>query len=175
MRRRSLHRYLGWVAVIGLLAAGSAEGASPKARLEFRISLDKDTYTRSEPIHATFRLVNTGKTPVWVNTRFHLRSEQAPPEEREVVLRVTSPAGEPLLCKFDYDTGVPKTDDFTLVQPGEEAVAEHPRDLRSYFEFKDLGTYAIVGVYQNVFGQEIGLTTFTGPLSSSPVSFKLVE
>lgn len=171
MSSHPLRRRLGWAAAIGILAVGAA----PKARVEFRISLDKDAYTRSEPIQATFRLANTGKTPVWVNTRFHLRSEQAPPEEREVFLRVTSPAGEQLPCKFDYDVGFPRTDDFKLLKPGEEAAAESPRDLRSYFEFTESGTYTVVGTYQNAFGEELGLTAFPGPVTSRQTSITVTE
>jgi hypothetical protein len=137
------------------------------------MSLAKTEYKRTDPLEVTVSLAHRGKQPVWVNTRFFLGPETEP--RREVFLEITAPNGEKLACQSSYKTGLPRTEQFRLLKPGETATAEHPLDLRNYFDFTALGTYTIVGVYQNPFGQEIGLDAFAGPVESEPVSITIVE
>lgn len=158
------------------LGVGTAHARPAKSStLEFRAALDKPSYTRNDPIQVTFTLKNIGKQPVWVNSRFYLSSQTAPEDDREVYLILTSPSGKELPCTFTYPTGLPKSDYFKLLEAGQEAASEHPRDLRSFFELKEAGTYTVRAVYHNVFGAELGLDAVKDPLESKPVTFTISE
>lgn len=159
----------------GLAGAASAKARRVKAPVTFHLTLSKTEYKRTDPIEATLSLKHNGKKPVWINVRFYVNSPAQPPEEREVWLEVTSPAGEPLSCTFSHPTGFPKSEYFQWLQGGQTATAEHPRDLRSYFTFEKPGRYTVVGVYENVFGGELGLPAFTGPVTSKPVALTIIE
>lgn len=143
--------------------------------LVFIASLDKSEYTAEEPISATFILRNNGKQAVWVNKRFFFASEEAPKEKKEVCAVITAPSGNKLPFKFPYETGVPKSDYFELLEPGKETKSEFPRNLKGNFEFQESGTYKIKVTYQNVYGGEIGLDAFKGKLMAAPVSFTIVK
>lgn len=143
--------------------------------LKFSISFDKSEYKLDEPINVSFKLENKGKTPVYVNKRFYLGSESMPKEERDVFLIVTSPSGAKLPCKFSYEIGFPKSDYFELLGSDKEVVSEYKRDLRGYFDFNESGVYKIIAVYQNVYGEEIGLDTFKEKITSSVLSFKIIK
>jgi len=146
------------------------------ANLKFSILLDKSEYKGQEPINVTFKLENKGKEAVWVNKRFHLNSENVANVHRgEVVLNVTSPSGKEVPCKFSYETGFPKSDYFELLEPAKVVVSEYPRNLRGYFDFNEPGVYKVVGVYQNIFGKEIGLDVFGEKLTSEPVYLKVIK
>lgn len=176
MRAIDFRWFLATVLVVSVFGAGAAQARSPKSpALEFRASLDKSSYAIGEPVMMSFALKNAGKQPVWVNTRFYLSSQSVPAEDREVFLILTSPSGKELPCTFTYPTGFPKSDYFKLLQPGEEAASEHPRDLRGFFELKEAGAYTVRAVYQNVFGAELGLETFKGTLESKPVTLTLTQ
>lgn len=171
-----MKRFLIAFLSVALLADAPAQAAPGKrAKLEFRATLDKPSYTRNDPIQVTFTLTNAGKQPAWVNTRFYTSSKTAAEEDREVYLVVTSPSGRDVPCTFSHPTGLPKTDDFKLLEPGQEAASENPRDLRRFFELKEPGTYTVRAVYHNVFGAELGLDAAKGPLESKPVTFSVSE
>lgn len=170
-------------AVVCLALAGSAAATGDagtktrrvKAPVTFHLALSKAEYKQSEPIEATLALENKGKKAVWVNTRFNVNAPTQPPQEREVVLEVTGPDGEPVPCTYSYPTGFPKSEYFQLLQGRQTATAEHPRDLRTYFNFATPGRYTVVGVYENIFGAELGLPAFTGPAKSKPVTVTITE
>lgn len=148
--------------------------AAPKggqSDIVFTAALDKTEYTAEEPINLTFVLKNNGKSPIYVNKRFYFGSEEAPKNQKEVYVTITAPSGEKLPYKFPYETGYPKTDYFTLLEPGQEVKAEYPRNLRGNFEFKEEGVYTVTAVYQNIFGRELGLDVFGGKLTAEPVKF----
>lgn len=161
------------------LAAGESFATSPRtaAALQFHARLEnpKPAYTRTDPLQVRFVLKNVGRKPVWVNKRFYAASEEIPKNGRDVVLDVTAPSGAKLTCKYAYETGLPKTDDFVQLDPGQEAVSERALDLRGYFDFAEAGAYSIVAVYENVFGDEIGLDAFREALRSPPVSITIAE
>ena len=168
---------LAAIAAVMLSAAPGPVGAAtpPKSKPEFRATLDKTSYAGGEPVMLTFTLNNTGREPVWVNTRFYLSSKTAPEDDREVYLILTSPSGKELPCTFSYPTGFPKTDYFVRLEPGQEASSEHPRDVRGFFELKEPGTYTLQAVYHNVFGAELGLDAVKGPLESKPITFTISQ
>ena len=156
-------------------AGAKANVRHVKAPIAFHVTLANTEYTRTDPIEVTFSLENKGRKPVWVNKRFYLNADTQPPEERDVILEVTSPTGEKVPCTYSHQTGLPRTEHFELLQPGRRAEAERPHDLRNYFDFAALGRYTVVGIYTNVFGQEIGLDALTSPVRSKPVTFTMVE
>ena len=145
------------------------------APLLFLASCDKASYGKSDPILMRFKIRNTGASPIWVNARFYVSSERVPHEHREVFLRVTSPNGKPLPCKYEYPSGVPKSDSFQRLQPGQEAASDTTRDLRAFFNLTEPGRYTVIAVYDNIFGPELGLDTFQGQLSSDPVTLTITE
>ena len=170
--------------VAGTLFAAGCAGVRPAAPrsqsversgLELVVSFEKRAYSTSEPIPVRFTLRNAGVAPAWVSRRFYLGAESLPKESRDVVLHITAPSGAQAPCLFSFKTGLPKSDDFQRLEPGQEAVSEHPRDLRGFFTFTEAGTYTVVAVYQNVHGAEIGLNAFTGRLVSEPATFTLTQ
>jgi len=144
-------------------------------RLRFSLILEKAEYSPDEPVNLVFSLKNLGSSAVMINQRFYISAQNTPPEQRDVYLELTSPAGIKLPCQHFYPTGHPKTDYFKLLAPGEEAISEYPRNLKGFFDIVEPGTYTLVAVYQNVFGAEIGLETFKEQLVSDPVKFTIVN
>lgn len=164
-----------FAATISVADAASTKPRRVKAPIAFHVTFANTEYKRNGPVEASLALKNNGKKPVWVNTRFYVNAPTLPNEEREVLLEVTSPTGETLSCTYSHQTGFPKSEYFQRLQGGQTVSAEHPYDLRSYFNLTTPGRYTVVGVYENVFGQEIGLDAFTGPVTSTPVTFTIVE
>ena len=157
-------------------AASKSQGA-PSASLALHVALEKPEFSLKAPdsIMLRFSLRNTGQSPVWVNSRFYLGAKTGSAHDREVYLEVVDGAGQPVPCEHSFPTGLPKSDYFKLLQPGEEATADYPRDLRGFCEVKGPGTYTVTAVYENVFGPELDLAAFKGPLRSDPVAVKVVE
>ncbi len=146
------------------------------AELKFSTVLDKAEYKGQEPINATFELENKGKESVLVNKRFYIYSGSLDKQYHgEVILKVISPSGKEVSCKASYETGLPKSDYFELLQANKKVVSEYPRNLRGYFSFEEPGIYKVETLYQNVFGKEIGLDVFKDKLASKSVSFKIKE
>ena len=149
--------------------------ANAKNDLELSANFDKNEYKTSDGISIQLLLKNAGKTPVYVNKRFFMNAEEASSENRDVYLIVESPSGEKLPCKVSYETGLPRTADFVLLAPGEEAKPERDKNIKYFFDFSKPGDYKVTAVYQNIRGQEIGVDTFKGKLTSKPSVIKVVE
>ena len=187
---RAFHQ-LGLVLAVGLLTVQPASEAFAKGRapreskpvaskdsasgLQFQLVFDNTTYGPNDQVLVRFTLKNTGAKPVWVTKRFYLSAHETPPTHRDVFLEVTSPAGKLLPGTYTHQTGFPKCDYFEQLDPGEEVAAEGQQNLRYYVELKEPGTYHVVGVYENVFGPEIGLETFQGTVRSAPVTFTVTQ
>lgn len=173
----NIHRNFCLAAVltgIGIATFGlPLQSLAAQSDIVFTATLDKTEYAAEEPVNFTFVLKNTGKSPVYVNKRFYFGSEEAPKNQKEVYATITAPSGEKLPYKFPYEAGYPKTDYFTLLEPGQEVKAEYPRNLRGNFEFKEEGAYTVTAVYQNTFGRELGLDVFGGKLTAGPVKFTI--
>jgi hypothetical protein len=146
-----------------------------KNPIRFSVSFDKKEYKQNEAININFKLKNISKRPIYVNKRFHINSEESPKEEKEVFLTVISPSGEKLPCKLSYGTGLPRSDHFVLLYPGEEVEMDRKRNIKYYFDLKDIGTYKIIATYQNVYGEEIGFDVFKEKIKYKPVTIKIVE
>ena len=162
------------IGVFGLSRPSFAAPASPKggqSGIVFTATLDKTQYAPQEPVNLTFVLKNKGKSPVYVNKRFYFASQEAPKNQKEVYVMITAPSGKKLSFKSPHETGYPKMDYFTLLEPGQEVQSEYPRNLRENFEFDEEGVYSAVTVYQNTFGRELGLEVFGGKLAAEPVKF----
>lgn len=177
----NLDRKIRWPLFLVVVLTGIAVGMlglplqslAASSDVVFTVVLDKTEYAAEEPVNLTFVLKNKGKSPVYVNKRFYFGSEEAPRNQKEVYVTITAPSGEKLSYKFPYETGYPKTDYFTLLEPGQEIKAEYPRNLRGNFEFKEEGTYTVTAVYQNTFGRELGLDVFQGKLTAGPLKFEI--
>jgi len=152
----------------------AADGIAAE-EIKFTATLDKMEYKTGEPILITFTLKNESKATVYVNKRFAIGPESVPKQKRDVCLLVTSPSGEKLTSPNNYEAGLPKSDDFVLLEPGKEVKSENPRNLEGFFEFNEPGTCKIVAVYQNFFGPEIGLEVFREKLTSQPVSLTIIK
>lgn len=180
-RMRIVHVTL--MALVFLLSQNCDAGPRGRGRtrakskgVRFNITLDKSEYKKTDSIQVTLTLENNDKKPVYVNTRFYINKEDSPKKEREVYFIVTSPSGEKLPHRErSYETGLPKTDYFVLLKPGEEISAQRKCYLKGYFDIKDPGTYKITAVYQNVHGAEIGIGAFEGAVKSETVTMKIVE
>ena len=148
------------LAVTPFLLAGLL-AAKPKESVTLAIVLEKPEYALSGKIEIGFKLVNQGKEPLYVNKRFKLGSVQAAPGQRELILEVKAADGTPMEMKnLDYETGLPKSDYFELLQPGQEAAGERKWDLKDLMKLEKPGTYEITAVYQNTYGKELGLEVF---------------
>ena len=152
-----------------------AQTSFAAGRIKFTAVMDKITYNTEEPIDITFILKNEGKEAVYVNKRFFFSSEEASKNQKDVYAAITSPSGQKLAFKFLYESGYPKTDYFTLLEPGQEVKSEYPRNLRGNFELNETGSYTLTAVYQNVFGGELGLEVFKERLNSAPVTFTITK
>ena len=142
--------------------------AKPAGKVSLSVGLEKPEYKLSDKIEIEFKLVNKGKEPVYVNKRFKLGSAKAAPDQRELIVELKSAEGNPLQMKqMDYDTGLPKSDYFQLLQPGEEASAERKWDLKDLATIEKPGTYEITATYQNAFGKELGLDVFGEKVTAS--------
>lgn len=169
---------IAWLFASCLVAATAMAAAenNPAPTLEFRVTVDHTTFkSRTEAVMMTYVIANHGQAPVWINRRFYINSEEMPSDGREVSLEVTSSTGERLPGTYAHETGLPKSDDFVLVQPGDDVTSERPRDLRNFVDLTTPDTYTVAAVYHNVFGKELGLAVFDGRLVAEPISITIVE
>lgn len=143
--------------------------------MQLSISFDKEEYEQNDPINMNFILKNVSKDPIYVNKRFHIGSPESPKEDKEMSLAVTSPKGEELPYKPSaYKLGLPKSDYFVLLNPGEDVTSDRKKNLKGYFEMKEPGEYKVTATYQNVYGSEIGLDTFREKIESKPITTKVI-
>ncbi len=149
--------------------------ASHEGPLEFEISFEKDKFTPQDALSMSMKLKNTGKKAIYVNERFFLNSEISSDGQREVYLIVESPSGEQLECKNTFETGLPRTSQFVLLEPGEDAEIDRKKNIKFFFDFAKPGKYTITGVYQNVYGDEIGVDAYKGEVISKPVIIEVTE
>lgn len=163
--------------VCAFITLGPAEYALGAERLELKLTFDKNEYKKTDPIKVNFTLINKGAKGVYVNNRFFLNTEDSPRQEREIYLIAVSPSGEKLPCKVEdaLETGLPRTDNFVLLAPGEETSLNREKHIKHFFDFGTLGTYKITAVYQNVYGEEIGVGAYKGKLKSKPAEITIVE
>lgn len=160
----------------GQRGRGKAGTKAKGSGVRFSIAFDKNEYKKTDSMPVTLTLENNGKKPVYINKRFHVGKEDRPKEKREVYFIVISPSGEKLSPRDrSYETGLPKTDYFELLKPGEKIVSERKPSIKGYFDIKDPGTYKITAVYQNVYGREIGIEAFTDAAKSNTVTIKIIE
>lgn len=168
-------KHITLILTIFLLSAQDARVWADKG-LGLTISFDNSEYKQSDQINIDFKLTNKGEAPVYINKRFQLNSEDSDKKDREIYLSIISPSGEKLSYKTPYsETGLPKSDYFVLLKPGEEAGLERKYNIKYYFDFTALGTYKITAVYQNVYGDEIGLDTVKDEIKSDTVEIKIAE
>ncbi|MFC1807794.1 hypothetical protein ACFL0T_05450 [Candidatus Omnitrophota bacterium] len=146
---------------------------SDNTSMKFSISSDNSEYKIRKPIMLTYTLKNNGKEEVFVSNRFFTGSETS--RNRDVFLKVTSPANEELTCKYSHPTGIPRTDNFIILAPNAQIKSGRKYNALAYFDFKEPGAYKIVGVYENKFGEEIGLDTFKERIESEPITITIVE
>ncbi|MCK5451510.1 MAG: hypothetical protein KAI70_07080 [Candidatus Omnitrophica bacterium] len=149
--------------------------AKTKGSLVMVVSTDKTEYKKTDGIMVTLKLENCGKNALYVNNRFFLNSDKSDPKNKEVHFIVEDPSGEKMLCKIDLETGLPRTDNFISLAPGEETEIKRPRNIKYFFDFENVGEYKITAVYQNVYGEEIGVNAFKGKIISNPVIIKISE
>lgn len=174
---QNIHRYFCFLTVVLVVSISAfampLRSFAAQSDIVFTAALDKTEYTAEEAINLTFTLKNKGKSPVYVNKRFFFGSEEALQKQKEVYAVITSPSAQKLPFKSPYETGYPKSDYFELLEPGQEVKSENPRNLRGNFEFTEEGVYTVNAVYQNVFGREVGLETFSRRLTAEPVKFTI--
>ena len=167
--------FLIFVTVFGI---SSLAYAKARERIEFNMFLveEKKEYGKNDPILFKLKLKNNGKKPVLVNRRFYINSDRSSKYERDVYLSVKAPDGKEMDYRQEpYDTGLPRTDDFTYLKPAGEVEARHQRNLRAYFDFKEPGTYEVKAVYHNMYGKEIGLDAFRKRLTSNEITIKIAD
>ncbi|MDP8258507.1 MAG: hypothetical protein P9L90_03695 [Candidatus Aadella gelida] len=171
------NRILVLIVLLTAIAASfhSVIYARSNSPLELTLSLDKNEYKKADGIVLSLSLKNTGKKAIYVNKRFFLNGESMSAGERDVYLTVESPSGEDLPCKVSAETGLPRTQDFILLEPGEEAKLEREKNIKYFFDFDELGKYKITAFYQNVHGEEIGVDAFKGKVISKAVIITIVE
>jgi len=158
------------------LSASCVGAAAEKGSLQLTVTFDKEEYKANDPVSVSFALKNTGKEPVYVNKRFQIASKDSPKEDREIYFIAMSPKGEEMPYKAQpYKPGLPKSDYFVLLKPGEEAASEHKMNFKAFFEVNAPGEYKITAVYQNAYGKEIGVDAVKEEIKSKPVMIKISE
>jgi hypothetical protein len=163
------------IALIAVLltAADGMAAKDPGALLT--IACDKAEYKKDEPVSIDFKIKNTGEKVIYINKRFHVFPEATGKKNGEVSFIVTSPSGEKLPCKASYETGLPKTDYFVPVKPGEEIAMERKPAMNYLFDFSAPGAYTIEAAYQNRYGDEIGIDAFKEKIVSQQITVKRIE
>lgn len=174
LKNHNLKILIIFLSFLCLLVSYSDSFASAE-KLSFIVTFDKSEYKVDEPVNMTLKLVNNSPTPVYVNKRFYINTQDSAKKDREVYLIITNEKGQKMPCFFSYETGLPKSDYFVLLEPEKDAASEWSRDLRGYFDLKEPGAYTVVAVYENTYGQELGLDAFKGKITSEPVIFKIVK
>ncbi len=161
---------------IGLLLPSGAAHAKPKesnaapAPISVRIVTDKTEYKKGERIQVSFELTNLGDSPIYVNKRLYVNPDTLPADDREVLLKLMLPSGSAAPYKFSYAIGLPQSDDFELLPPNQSVKGARQWDLSSFFDLNETGAYTLGGTYQNVFGKELGLDVFKGPVEIEPLT-----
>lgn len=159
-----------------ILLGGWMDVSTAAEGIQLILSFEKEEFKQDEALNAEFILKNTGQDPVYVNKRFQVGSKDFPAKDREIYMKVISPAGEDLPYKAsNYEMGLPKSDYFVLLGRGEEANIERKRNIKGYFDFTETGEYRITATYENTYGAEIGLDTVKGPVESGPVIIRITE
>lgn len=164
------------IALLSLACSGAPEAAGrERGPLKFEVLFDQPTYTGADPIRISFKLTNVSKEPIWVNTRFYLSSPKVSNRHREVALEVTGPDGKELPCKYEHETGLPRSDLFQRLDPGGEVVSDNSRYFKGYYDVQDAGTYTVTASYKNVYGEELGLDVYKSLVISKPVTFVIEQ
>ncbi len=158
------------VAASGLTYSCAAAGSSD---VRFTAELDKAEYATGDAVNIDFVLENNGEEAVYVNQRFYAMGKDSQARDRDVTVELISPEGESLPCKFTYTPGLPRTGNFKKLEKGESAKTERPRNLKGYFDIEKPGKYTVKAVYENMYGEEIGLDTVKGPIAAEPVVFEI--
>ena len=168
-------KVIGILFLSGLFIMPICPGTAAAEGLKFVMELDKTEYVPADAISFEFRLENRGDDSVYVNNRFHVMGKESEAKDRDVFLEVTGPSGEKLPCKNTYTKGLPRIDLFSKLEKDESVSSKRPGKLKGYFELDSPGKYKVIAVYDNVYGGEIGLDTFTGKLPAEPVVFEIIE
>ena len=143
--------------------------------MDFNIKFDKTEYSKKDQISVTFELINRSKEAIYVNNRFYLNSEESPKGEREIYLIITHESGDIIGCKVSRETGIPKSDFFVFLKPGNKAKIKRAINIRHMYDFDKPGAYEIKAAYHNVYGSEIGLPAFGDKIWSKPITIKIIE
>ena len=134
----------------------------------------KKEYSKLDPIYISLKLTNESNKGIYINKRFFVNSEDS--SQGEIYLSVISPPGEKLPCVIpSRNIGLPKTDYFMNLEPGQEVSSEREVDIKNYFDFSTPGEYKISAIYQNVYGEEIGINAYTNKVKSDIVIIEIVE
>ncbi|MFH1189763.1 MAG: hypothetical protein V1682_03655 [Candidatus Omnitrophota bacterium] len=164
----------GVFAIAALSAAPSDAAAKDKAA-QLTISCDKAEYKKDEPISIDLKIKNTGDKVLYINKRFHIVPETGGKANGELSFSVISPSGEKLPCKSTYATGLPKTDYFSPLKPGEELAMERKPAINYLFDLSAPGAYKIEAAYQNRYGDEMGIDAFKEKIVSGQITVKRVD
>jgi hypothetical protein len=174
-KTRILSAYIAMAVCAALILPQQNASAAADSGMRLTIGSDKGSYKKEEPVSINFKLKNTGKKEAYINNRFYVTSEEAKDKAGEVYFIVTSPSGEKVPGKVSYETGMPKTDYFVIIKPGEEMAIERKPSLNYFFDFAVPGDYKITAVYQNKYGKEIGLDVFSERIESNQITIKRAD
>jgi len=104
-----------------------------------------------------------------------LNSKESKPENRELYFIVTDSSGKETDRATSEKSSLPRTNQLKLIEPEEEVAAERKFNIKRAYDLKEPGTYKIQAVYQNVYGQEIGLDAYKGKVVSNKIEIKILE
>jgi len=147
--------------------------ATKNSSLKLEVVFDREEYKKNEPVIVSFKITNESKQPIWVNTRCYLANEEV--KKRDMTLELFSPNGEPLVSNYSFRTGYPRTEIFYELEPNEDFTSDNRRHLAGYFKIQEIGQYTAVGIYENQFGDEIGIDAYKKRIVSEPATFTITE
>jgi hypothetical protein len=161
------------VTLLILLCAISAPPAAtaPKEKsgsLKFYLQIKKADFKLGEPVEVLIALKNSGKIPLWVNSRLLVNYATHP---HEVYFKITGPT-EVIPFKLKIRAGEPTEQDFVLLAPGQ--IIFKNLNLEKAFALEKGGTYKVQAFYENQ-KSLAHKKVWQGKLSSNTLSFTLKE
>lgn len=146
-------------------------GRDEMAELTLTLSMDKSTYRLGESMRVSTSLQNTGDKDVIIHNRMALNSPNAPELVRDITYIIMGPTGERVPFLARVSVRPTNTDDFIVLSPGE--TIEQSYNIDEFYYIRDIGSYTIFAVYQNMLDSDNNIPIWKGELTSNSEMFEI--
>lgn len=141
--------------------------------LSFTLSLDRESYSDSDPISVNFKLTNNGANSVVVNGRFALNTAISVPSEfGDIYCLISKPSSK--VARFGAYVNVVDLNSRHFVTLGSTEMIERTYpNLDDFYDFNEFGRYSIQAIYENQSDPPSGVVAWKGELASNVVYFSI--